>query len=288
MIFLNFVDMDKSRLYGYCGCLRFVFSFLREHTDWAFWWNLTPDLEEKLHGLDAWHVQEYENLRRQFQEEGWGIFDTSERYVRAIAWTDVYYGDVCPLLWLFRDAGRPVMAQTLEQQREILYDPGIEEFLTIAPVGMHCKEEYGLPPGWEAARFAGKKIVLYHMDTRRALVYSRMLLEKLRDVLAAFREREDIILWWLVEPALQSMLSCLEPAVGRDYAALCRQYLVAGWGVYDDTMDFVRAVSWGDAYYGDPGLPQWGMQELRRPCMIQDYSIEAAETVNCPDLGEAD
>lgn len=74
MIFLNFVDMDKSRLYGYCGCLRFVFSFLREHTDWAFWWNLTPELEAKLHGLDAWHVQEYENLRRQFQGESCAMF----------------------------------------------------------------------------------------------------------------------------------------------------------------------------------------------------------------------
>ena len=50
---------------------------------------------------------------------------------------------------------------------------------------------------------------------------------------------------------LQTILDEIGNAAAEPYRQLCEAYQADGWGIYDDTADFARAVVWADAVYGD-------------------------------------
>jgi hypothetical protein len=56
---------------------------------------------------------EYEQLIEDYKRDGWGIFDDSSDLHRAIAWSDVYYGDHSSVMAMFDAVGKPVVLQNV-------------------------------------------------------------------------------------------------------------------------------------------------------------------------------
>ena len=56
-------------------------------------------------------LQEYIAIRKQYQEEGWGIYDDTADLDRAIVCSDVYYGDPSSVVWLYRATGKAILIE---------------------------------------------------------------------------------------------------------------------------------------------------------------------------------
>ena len=75
----------------------------------------------------------------------------------------------------------------------------------------------------------------------------------------------------------------MRPEVLKEYEELKKQYIKAGWGIYDDTSDLDRAIICSDIYYGD----QSSVMELYRitgkPILYQEMEYtEPAEVFDVP------
>ena len=51
-----------------------------------------------------------------YQRAEWGIYDDSVNMERAIAISDAYYGDWSSLVCLYRETGKPIMIQNIEDR----------------------------------------------------------------------------------------------------------------------------------------------------------------------------
>ncbi len=118
------------------------------------------------------------------------------------------------------------------------------------------RSDYTLPAEWQA-RIGGRKVVLYYNGTVAFWKNRDIYLDKVREVLATFRERKDVVLWWRENPMMEATFDSWKPDEPRRkeaedaYRALRRQYVEAGWGIFDDSEDWERAVACTDACYGD-------------------------------------
>lgn len=97
-----------------CDKLRFVFYAFKGKQDVAFWWRPHPLMESTLRSMRPEVFAEYEELKKQYVKEGWGIYDDSADLDRAIFFSDVYYGDQSSVIELYRVTGKPVMYQEME------------------------------------------------------------------------------------------------------------------------------------------------------------------------------
>lgn len=103
-----------------------VLATFRAQNEVVLWWrphpleastvaSMRPDLEEK-----------YKVIRRRYEEENWGILDTSADVHRAIAISDAYYGDWSSLIYLYKETGKPVLISddnALKQRKDALIVP---------------------------------------------------------------------------------------------------------------------------------------------------------------------
>lgn len=95
--------------------IRDVFQIFKENQDEvALLWRPHPLLEETIHSMRPQLQAEYEEIRRNYQDEGWGIYDDSADLNRAIALCDAYYGDGSSVIQLCQKAGKPVMIQNVD------------------------------------------------------------------------------------------------------------------------------------------------------------------------------
>lgn len=97
-----------------CDKLRFVFQSFKGRTDASLWWRPHPLMESTLRSMRPEVLAEYEELKKQYIEEGWGIYDDSADLDRAIICSDIYYGDQSSVVELYRGTGKPVMYQEME------------------------------------------------------------------------------------------------------------------------------------------------------------------------------
>ena len=82
-------------------------------------WRPHPLMKKTIATLHPELLEEYEVIVRAYCEAGWGIYDDTPDLDRAIALSDLYYGDYSSLMALFRNAGKPVMIQSAESIEEI-------------------------------------------------------------------------------------------------------------------------------------------------------------------------
>lgn len=112
------------------------------------------------------------------------------------------------------------------------------------------KEDFALPANWKHI-IADRKTVLFNTSLGTLLKDTRTYLPKLRETLAVFRERKEIVLWWRPHPLSMTTLEAMEPELVEEYRVIVDGYRREGWGVYDDSPDLHRAIAHSDAYYGD-------------------------------------
>lgn len=94
-----------------CRKLRSVLAYFKNRKDIAFWWRPHPFMEATLRSMRPSILQEYIAIRKQYQEEAWGIYDDTSDLDRAIVCSDAYYGDPSSVVWLYRETGKAMLIQ---------------------------------------------------------------------------------------------------------------------------------------------------------------------------------
>lgn len=143
-----------------------------------------------------------------------------------------------------------------------------------------AKRDFGqLPDAWRAKLeegAPGRKVLLYNLSIGMALNLPDYV-KKLRSVIELLKDREDVLLWWRPHPLLEDSLALLRRGFLQDYKALVKEYREGQWGIYDDSEDFTRAITFADAGYGDIGSLNFLLQMAGKPVMIQNTGTAGKE-----------
>lgn len=94
--------------------IKIVFSIFKDMDETILWWRPHPLIEATISAMrpDLW--AQYEELVRQYREEGWGIYDDTPDVQRAINISDAYYGDRSSLVTMYKETGKAIMLQNAE------------------------------------------------------------------------------------------------------------------------------------------------------------------------------
>jgi len=74
-------------------------------------WRPHPLLEGTIKSMRPWLEQEYAEIVNEYKNGGYGIYDDSQDLNRAVALSDMYYGDASSVTNLFEAAGKAVLWQ---------------------------------------------------------------------------------------------------------------------------------------------------------------------------------
>jgi len=140
------------------------------------------------------------------------------------------------------------------------------------------KEDLDIPQEWikviEKPDGSWKKIIFYNTGIAALLTHNEKWLDKIENVLDIFKKNQDeIALLWRPHPLIESTMKSMRPEVLQKYARLKEQYILEGWGIYDDTADVDRAIVLSDAYYGDSSSVVQLYQQTGKPVMIQNVKV---------------
>ena len=92
-----------------------VFRIFKENKEEvALLWRPHPLIKATIESMRPELWERYEEIVKQYKEDGWGIYDDTAELERAIALSDAYYGDYSSLVQLCQEAGKPVMIQDVE------------------------------------------------------------------------------------------------------------------------------------------------------------------------------
>lgn len=115
-----------------------------------------------------------------------------------------------------------------------------------------CKNPPEPPAEWKE-KMAGKKVYFYNTSIQGMLDDTEIFLKKMEYVFRCFRKRPDVCLLWRPHPLLESTFSSMRPAYKPLFDALKKEFIDENTGIYDDTPDIERTISYADAYIGDAG-----------------------------------
>ncbi len=138
--------------------------------------------------------------------------------------------------------------------------------------------EVEIPEEWKGVVYKAdglrKKIILYNTTIDALLKHSETYMEKLKNVLALFRENEEIALLWRPHPLLVTTIKSMRPDLYQEYKKISEAYKKEGWGIYDESADIDRAIVVSDAYYGDMSSVVELYKATGKPIMIQNCEVE--------------
>ncbi|MDR3294335.1 MAG: hypothetical protein LBT26_00700 [Clostridiales Family XIII bacterium] len=129
-----------------------------------------------------------------------------------------------------------------------------------------------LPDEWRV-RAGGKKVIFYNTTIAAILQGNEQYLEKLRHVLDTFRKREDVVLWWRPHPLNEATYKSMRAQLSDGYRKIIADYKRGGFGIFDDTADFHRAIAVSDGYYGDGSSAVALYEATGKPLMIQNLDV---------------
>lgn len=88
--------------------MRYVFDTFKRHPEACLLWRPHPLVEDTMRSMRPWLYQEFLELKAQYIEEGWGIYDDTPDIEQTIALCDAYVGDIgSSVTSLFGVAGKP-------------------------------------------------------------------------------------------------------------------------------------------------------------------------------------
>lgn len=167
-------------------------------------------------------------------------------------------------------------SEEIKKQYELYYpsgNPPENKFLALGSpkfdkVLNSSRTDFVLPKKWQDL-MQGKKVILYNTSLAAMLENPNESNKKLRYVLSVFKNRKDVILWWRPHPLVKATMQSMHPEIFREYENIEKEYKSMSWGIYDDSADLHRAISWSDAYYGDRSSVVSLYQSTKKPVMIQ-------------------
>lgn len=141
------------------------------------------------------------------------------------------------------------------------------------------KEDVDVPEEWRAIiqKSSGKwkKIILYNTGLAALIEHKEKMLHKMQCVFRIFKSyQEEIALLWRPHPLILTAFNSLVPQLRKDYVDIVRNYRNEGWGIYDDSAEFNRALALSDGYYGDHSSLVPLCKEIGLPVMIQNVDAQ--------------
>lgn len=88
-----------------------VIQCFRGREDVILWWRPHPLMESTCQTMRPELLKRYQEIVRNYKQEGFGIYDDTTELDRAVAYTDMYYGDDSSLIYLYGVQGKPIMMQ---------------------------------------------------------------------------------------------------------------------------------------------------------------------------------
>lgn len=139
------------------------------------------------------------------------------------------------------------------------------------------REDVEVPESWRRLITkedgSRKKVILYNTTVSALLKRSDEMIEKIKSTLSVFKAQEDVVLLWRPHPLNRTALEFSRPDLHQEYLQIVEDYKAEGWGIYDDTVDFHRAIAISDAYYGDGGSTVPLYKATGKPMMMQNVEI---------------
>ena len=86
-------------------------SMFRKNEEVVLLWRPHPLYKTTIQSMRPELLEAYEKIVKEYQQDGWGIYDDTADLNRAIAISDAYYGDLSSLVALFKTADKPIMIQ---------------------------------------------------------------------------------------------------------------------------------------------------------------------------------
>lgn len=156
--------------------------------------------------------------------------------------------------------------QLIEEKFLALGSPKIDK--AVAGQKKNC----ALPDDWER-KLRGKKAILYNTGISGILNGNDQVLRKISDVIETFRYRDDVVLWWRPHPLSADTYGSMRPRLRMEYDRLIEQFKNEDVGIYDDSADLYRAITYTDMYYGDESslIYLYGVQG--KPIMFQNRNL---------------
>lgn len=145
------------------------------------------------------------------------------------------------------------------------------------------REDCKLPQDWREL-IGDKKVIFYNTSIGSLLEGNEQYLQKLRYVLGAFRNRDDVVLWWRPHPLNEATYKAMRPQLLDEYEQIIADYKRSGWGIYDNTFDLHRALAWSDGYYGDMSSIVSLYYAIGKPLLLDSSTVSVFE--NFYDDGE--
>ena len=141
------------------------------------------------------------------------------------------------------------------------------------------QSDFELPDRWrkliENADGTKKKVIFYNTSIGAILGNDEQYLQKIRFVFNAFRERTDVVLWWRPHPLSQAAYSSMRTQILGEYIKCVEDYINEDWGIFDDSAELHRAISWSDAYYGDESSVVMLFTAVGKPLMLANVGIHS-------------
>jgi hypothetical protein len=97
----------------YLDKMKSVFENFRNRDDALLWWRPHPLNLSSCNSNPQRLLEEYKQITRDYRIAGFGIYDDSSDMNRAIACSDVYYGDFSSLVALYGITGKPMLSQNI-------------------------------------------------------------------------------------------------------------------------------------------------------------------------------
>ncbi|MCL2820270.1 MAG: hypothetical protein FWD38_05500 [Oscillospiraceae bacterium] len=143
------------------------------------------------------------------------------------------------------------------------------------------KEDFTLPEKWlkliQNPNGTTKKIILFCTTLTTVMNHPEQFLIKLQHVLDIFSKRDDIVLWWRPQPPTENTYNSMYPELSSEYKSIVSNYINNAFGIFDNTPELYRAITWSDAYYGDHSSVIYLYQVTCKPIMISNINLLDAE-----------
>ncbi len=96
---------------------------------------------------------------------------------------------------------------------------------------------------------------------------------KMKEIFSYFSLNADVVLLWRPHPLSRAATNAMNPQVLPRYTELVEEYKKAGFGIYDDSPDFQRAVRIADAYYGTKSSVTELFLSMGKPVMLMNLRL---------------
>lgn len=218
----------------------------------------------KLEQSYMWTIQF--NLRK-------AVHDESGDFSRALAWGDIYYGELSDFSMAFKKVGKKAVTYTpagnLQSLESWLADSMTEDSISKLPVN------------WEKC-IKNRKVMLFSLQPQTLLAVGSNVVTLLENLVYLAQERQEICIWWLVNKNLDNTVSMLAEKLRMDFSSVRQKFKELQNVIYDESGDAARALEHTDVCLGDVCNVK-GCHAVRPVVEPPYYSLK--EFPECPEIG---